>query len=243
MVGPTYGDFHIKRQWTQNETKVLDFAQDGNIVLSLRVREFFPSIEELLFDDARGNMMYGIPWAIADPDEATRVVNLCIDSCTEAYLDTILDDSNHLEWDVFHWALKISMFPKPVCLRLFPTMTDGHYMKVCGSDSLEQTHIQRTSPLGGMPIPGGPLAVLGGRDSRRGGPLAPLRREPHCSSATVYQLSNGRYLHGADFAANTHHSPEAASGCDASQQSEQLVHDISKCVHPATQLRTPVPVP
>ncbi|CAK7223801.1 hypothetical protein SEUCBS140593_005353 [Sporothrix eucalyptigena] len=113
MVGPTYGDFHIKRQWTQNETKVLELAQDSNIVLTLRVREFIPTAKELSSDDTRGNKMYGIPWAIADPDEATRAVNLYTDRCIEAYLETILDDSNRLVWDVFHWAMRLSVFPEP----------------------------------------------------------------------------------------------------------------------------------
>lgn len=115
MVGPTYGDFHIKRKWTQNITKVLEFAQDSNIVLKLRVREFIPTADELLSDDTRGNKMYSIPWAIADPDEAVRAVNLYLDRCIEAYPNAILDDSNHLVWDVFHWAMRLSVFPEPVC--------------------------------------------------------------------------------------------------------------------------------
>lgn len=114
MVGETYGDFHIKRQWTQNEPKILEFAQDSNVTLRLRVREFIPTAEELQSDDARGNKMYGIPWAISDPDEATSVVNFYIDRCIEPYLCTILDDSDHLVWSVFSWAMRLSTFPNPV---------------------------------------------------------------------------------------------------------------------------------
>jgi hypothetical protein len=33
MVGPTYSGFHVKEQWMQSETKVLDFAQDSNVIL------------------------------------------------------------------------------------------------------------------------------------------------------------------------------------------------------------------
>lgn len=126
MVGSTYGDFHIKRQWTHSKTKVLEFAQDSNIVLKLRVREFKPTAEELLSDDTRGNKMYDIPWAIADPDEATRAVNLYIDRCVKSYLHTILDDSDHLVWDVFQWAMRISVFPEPVSFRLSRSITDAN---------------------------------------------------------------------------------------------------------------------
>ncbi len=61
MVGPTYGDFHIRRAWTQSSPKVMEFAQDSNVVFKVRVREFVPTAEELLSDDARGNKMYSIP--------------------------------------------------------------------------------------------------------------------------------------------------------------------------------------
>lgn len=114
MVGPKYGDFHIKRKWTQSEIRVLELAQDSNIILRLAVREFVPSDEELISDDTRGNKMYAIPWAIADPEEATRAVNLYLDGCIGTYLDNILDESNHLVWDMFHWALRLSLFPEPV---------------------------------------------------------------------------------------------------------------------------------
>lgn len=138
MVGPTYGDFHIKRQWTPNRTKVLECAQDSNVVLHLRIRQFTPTAEELLSDDTRGNKMYGIPWAIADPDDATKAVNFYLDHCIEAYLYTILNDTDHLVWDVFQWALRLSAFPEPVCLAFF-NMT--HRMGIDGADDLEQIPI------------------------------------------------------------------------------------------------------
>lgn len=119
MIGPTYGDFHITRSWTQSKTKVLEFAQDSNSVLKLEVREFMPTADELLSDDTRGNKMYSIPWAIADPDEAARAINLYINRYFVAYLDNILDDSNRLVWDVFHWAVRLSVFPEPVSHRFF----------------------------------------------------------------------------------------------------------------------------
>ncbi|KAI5455754.1 hypothetical protein BGZ63DRAFT_137383 [Mariannaea sp. PMI_226] len=113
MVGPKYGDFHIQRNWTQTNIKIINLAQDSNAVLHLAVREFVPSYEELRSDDTRGNKMYSIPWAIADPEEATEEVKRYLDRCIEGYLDAILDDSNHLVWDIFHWAVRLSLFPQP----------------------------------------------------------------------------------------------------------------------------------
>jgi hypothetical protein len=77
-------------------TKILEFAQDSNIGLELRVREFMPTADELLLDDTRGNKMYSIPWTIADRDEAARAANLYLDRYIEAYPNAILDNSNHL---------------------------------------------------------------------------------------------------------------------------------------------------
>ncbi|KAF4470693.1 Clavaminate synthase [Fusarium albosuccineum] len=113
MIGPKYGDFHIQRNWTQNDIRVLELAQDSNAVLHLAVRKFAPSPEERRSDDTRGNKMYSIPWAIADPERATETVNCYLDHCIEEYLDAVLDDSNHLVWDIFHWAFKLSLFPQP----------------------------------------------------------------------------------------------------------------------------------
>ncbi|PCD20193.1 hypothetical protein AU210_016718 [Fusarium oxysporum f. sp. radicis-cucumerinum] len=113
MVGPKYGDFHIQRNWTQNDIRVLEVAQDSNVVLRLVVREFVPSFEEFGSDDTRGNKMYGIPWAIADPEEATKEVNRYLDRCIGNYLDANLDYSDHLVWGIFLWAVRLSVFPQP----------------------------------------------------------------------------------------------------------------------------------
>jgi hypothetical protein len=114
MVGLTYGDFHISRRWAGTETRVLEVAQDSNVILPLKIRQFVPSSEELVSVDTRGNKMYAIPWAIANPDEATKFVNEYIERTKEAYMETLLDDSNRFVWDVFHWALRLTMFPQPV---------------------------------------------------------------------------------------------------------------------------------
>jgi hypothetical protein len=51
-----------------------------------------PLNEELVSDDARGNKMYGIPWAIANPDEAAKSANEYVDQNMDTYLETVLDD-------------------------------------------------------------------------------------------------------------------------------------------------------
>jgi hypothetical protein len=56
--------------------RVLEVAQDSNVVPKLIVQELAPTAEELRLGDTRGNKMYSVPWAIADPDAATRAVNL-----------------------------------------------------------------------------------------------------------------------------------------------------------------------
>jgi hypothetical protein len=114
MVGPTYGDFHIPREWVGTRTKTLEIAQDSNVILRLQIREFVPSNEELVLDDARGNKMYSIPWAIANPDEAAKFANEYVDRNMDTYLETVLDDSNRFVFDVFHWALRLTIFPQPV---------------------------------------------------------------------------------------------------------------------------------
>uniref|UniRef100_A0A4E9EJY3 Uncharacterized protein n=1 Tax=Gibberella zeae TaxID=5518 RepID=A0A4E9EJY3_GIBZA len=113
MVGPTFGDFHVSREWTPREVRVLDLAQDSNVVLRLAVREFVPSLEELTSDDTRGNKMYSIPWAIEDAKEATEEAHRYLSRCVKGYLEAILDDSNHLVYDIFDWAVRLSTFPEP----------------------------------------------------------------------------------------------------------------------------------
>ncbi|KAI3570592.1 hypothetical protein IWW34DRAFT_349276 [Fusarium oxysporum f. sp. albedinis] len=112
MVGPRYGDFHIHRNWLQN-FNVLEVAQDSNVVLRLVVRQFVPSFEELESDDTRGNKMFSIPWAIADPEDTTKEVNHYLVRCMGDYLVTNLDDSDQLVWGIFMWAVRLSTFPQP----------------------------------------------------------------------------------------------------------------------------------
>jgi hypothetical protein len=112
MVGKTYGDFHIAKLWTGQPTKILEFTQDRGPICKMEVREFFPPDEHAL--DTRGNPIYAVPWAIADPDALTRSLNEYLDESMGCYLDEILDDSDRLVWNVFHSALRLSLFPEPV---------------------------------------------------------------------------------------------------------------------------------
>lgn len=57
------------------------------IALQETLGEFVPSLEELRSDDTRGNKMYDIPGALADPEEAAAAVNLYLDRCIGPYLD------------------------------------------------------------------------------------------------------------------------------------------------------------
>jgi hypothetical protein len=114
MIGPTYGDFHITKDWVGATIRLLDITQDrGPVPLTLEVREFSPPSEGNALD-LKGRSMYYIPWAIADAENAVRAVNAYADANVELYLNALLDDSNHLVWDVFHAALRLSVFPTPV---------------------------------------------------------------------------------------------------------------------------------
>ncbi|GKU08608.1 unnamed protein product [Fusarium langsethiae] len=57
--------------------------------------------------------MYSIPWAIADPEEATKEVNRYLDRCIGDYLNANLDYSDHMVWGIFTWAVRLSVFPEP----------------------------------------------------------------------------------------------------------------------------------
>ncbi|PMD19482.1 hypothetical protein NA56DRAFT_203203 [Hyaloscypha hepaticicola] len=160
MVGPTYGDFHIPREWVGTRTKTLEIAQDSNVILRLQIREFVPSNEELVLDDARGNKMYSIPWAIANPDEAAKFANEYVDRNMDTYLETVLDDSNRFVFDVFHWALRLTIFPQPNkllsdVLRLWVAcrFLEGRW-RCCGSETLgaeELSHRYERDPIVQVP--------------------------------------------------------------------------------------------
>lgn len=114
MVGPTYGDFHVRRVWTMAETKTLDLVQGGDAILRITIREFVPTDEEMASTDARGNKMYRVPWAVADPDEATTSVNSFIDQNGANYLNHFVVGADPLVRDVFRSAVKLASLPEPV---------------------------------------------------------------------------------------------------------------------------------
>ncbi len=113
LVGANYGDFHIPKTWVGATTKLLDITQDRGAFCRLEAREFLPPVEEGALD-IKGRPMYHIPWAIENPEAAVKAFNKYIDESLGAYLDEILDDTDHLVWDVFHSAMRLSVFPSPV---------------------------------------------------------------------------------------------------------------------------------
>ncbi len=42
------------------------------------------------------------------------MASLYVGRCAKSYLHTILDESNHLVWDIFGWAWRLSTFPERV---------------------------------------------------------------------------------------------------------------------------------
>jgi hypothetical protein len=113
MIGPKYGDFHIPKTWANDATKFLEVTQDRGSIWRLEVRQFVPPAGGSALD-LKGRPMYFVPWAIADPESAVKALNQYIDESVGFYLDTLLDDSNHLVWDIFHSAIRLSVFPTPV---------------------------------------------------------------------------------------------------------------------------------
>jgi hypothetical protein len=88
-------------------------------VLRIEVREFPPPDEELATDDkgifgTYGRPMYTIPWAAADPDIELQKLEEAINPFVTIYTACILDDTDHLVWDVFEMAMRPKDFPKPV---------------------------------------------------------------------------------------------------------------------------------
>lgn len=124
MVGPHYGDFHLPKQWTEAPSKYLSLSQGRGAYFQLELNEFIPPIDPTAVD-LEGRPMYAVPWVIADPDTACQAINTYIDESIGLYLDSILDDSDVLEWGVFHAAYRASIFPIPVGLILRQALCSG----------------------------------------------------------------------------------------------------------------------
>ncbi|KAF1994401.1 Clavaminate synthase-like protein [Amniculicola lignicola CBS 123094] len=147
MVGPKFGDFYMAKDWTNAPTRFLDITQDRGTILQLEVREFRPPVEPGALD-LKGRSMYAIPWAIADADVAVESINEFLDASVGPYLDHLLDDSNHLVWDVFHSALRLSLFPFPNellrdVLRLWVgcRFIESRW-RCCGTDNLDAEQLK-----------------------------------------------------------------------------------------------------
>lgn len=115
LIGPHYGDFHLEKQWTRARSRYLALGQDYGVCFQLELDEFIPPIDPTAVD-LKGRSMYAVPWAIANPDAACQAINTYLDQSIGLYLDSILDDSDVLEWEIFHVAYRASIFPVPVCL-------------------------------------------------------------------------------------------------------------------------------
>lgn len=116
MTGPRYGDFHLEKEWVDNRTYTLSLTQDFGAIYYLDVRQFkAPTESDAL--DLKGRSIYKIPFAIHDVDETTSTVRSYLDKSVELYLDSILDDTDSLIFNVFHAALRLSVFPEPVRTR------------------------------------------------------------------------------------------------------------------------------
>lgn len=115
MVGSRYGDFYLEKDWIGKREFSLDITQDCGSVCHLVVREFKPPVEPEALD-LKSRPMYCIPFSIVDADQATDALNKFLDESIGLYLDTLLDDTDHLTFDVFHMTLRLCFFPKPVSI-------------------------------------------------------------------------------------------------------------------------------
>lgn len=148
MTGPSYGDFHIAKDWAGATTRSLSITQDrSSVVLTLEVREFHPPYDENA-RDLKGRSMYSIPWAIVDPDVAVETINTYIDNSIASYLDAILDDTDSLVMNVFHIAFRLSIFPTPNrllrdALRLWVVcrFIESRW-RCCGDDTLKAENLE-----------------------------------------------------------------------------------------------------
>jgi hypothetical protein len=107
MVGPKYGDFHLKRHWTSANVKILEVTQGRGTACRLPVREFVPPKNSGDLD-LKGRPMYYCPWSIEDPEAAVQSINAFITVSVSSYINSIVDQSDSLIWTVFQLALEES---------------------------------------------------------------------------------------------------------------------------------------
>ena len=117
MTGPRYGDFHMEKTWIDGPVRYLCLSQDRGSFLRIELKQFVPPNDPTALD-LKGRSMYAVNWAIADPDAVTEALNEFIDNSVGYYLESILDGTDGLVWDVFHAAIRSSVFPQPVSVDL-----------------------------------------------------------------------------------------------------------------------------
>ena len=127
MVGKQYGDFYLPRQWVSPNTKVLNITQHRGLVVSIVVREFMPP-DEYVTDDKGlwngiGRSVYAIPWAVEDPEVELQKLHKLVDNSVGQYLESFLDDTDPLIWNVYREALRLSQLSHPVRKRYHTRLT------------------------------------------------------------------------------------------------------------------------
>lgn len=118
MTGRNYGDFTLQatRKWASDQIHLLEITQDRGTVCRLEIRQFDPP-EVLDGTDSRNRSIFLIPWAIADADKATTAVNQFLDDSLSPYINCLLEEKDHLVWEVFHTASSNAYLPnQPVGL-------------------------------------------------------------------------------------------------------------------------------
>lgn len=113
MIGAHYGDFHIDKQWVDGPGRILCLGQDRGSFLKIELKQFVPPRDPTALD-LKGRSMYAVNWAIANPDAVTEALNEFINDSLGLYLESILDGMDELVWDIFHVAIRSSVFPQPV---------------------------------------------------------------------------------------------------------------------------------
>jgi hypothetical protein len=154
MIGPHYGDFHVEKQWISGPGRVLCLSQDRGSLLRIELKQFVPPHDPTALD-LKGRSMYAVNWAIADPDAVTEALNDFIDESLGCYLESILDGMDGLVWDIFHAAIRSSVFPQPVSI-FNGTVVWTSLISFCQ----ELASQEDTSALGRMPFHRVTVALL-----------------------------------------------------------------------------------
>jgi hypothetical protein len=155
MTGPKHGDFHIEKQWVAGTARTLCLSQDRGSFFRIELKQFVPPRDPTALD-LKGRSMYEVNWAIADPTAATDALNEFIDNSLGSYLDSILDGTDSLVWDIFHAAIRSSVFPQPV------SRSSSRYGTIWEEPNFvpELAPQKDTQALGSLPFHRVPMALL-----------------------------------------------------------------------------------